>query len=727
MTQDSGSPAFRYYAFISYSHQDKVWADWLHKALETYAVPKRLVGRTTTAGIIPRRLTPIFRDRDELASANDLGRKVNEALAQSANLIVICSPRSAASHWVQEEVLAFKRLGRSERVFCLIVDGEPSASDLPGGEAEECFVAALRFELGTDGQPTTQHAEPIAADARAGKDGKSNAKLKLIAGLLNVGFDTLKQREMHRHNRRLAAIAAFAVAMMAITSTLAVAALFSRHAAEVARVDAERRQKQAEDLVGFMLGDLNDKLAQVHRLDIMQAVDDKAMAYFASLPTKDVTDKALAERAKALEKIGTVRGGQGNLLAALEAYKSSANISAMLANATPEDAARQLAYARTLTYIGTNHWFQGQLNEAQASFLTAQEVLVRAQPYAPNNLDLQFEHQMLENDLGHVMEAQGHLDEAMAPYRRTLDLAEKLVAAEPTRVDWQIALGGAHNNLGKLALLHGDLAGAINEYRADDAIETRLSDRHPKDNEQRGNMLLSRAILGRTLALAGDDVNGILNLQQAVDTAAALMKIDPTNTDFQEQRARYTVQLARLKRLDGDMGTARTLVDRALTDLKALSSKDTADAGFQRELAEALTEQAAQSLATQHPDLAKIQAQEASAKLSSLLAKQPHDRLIVLDFLTAQLLLAQVSPDPDDRARLLNGIITIAKGQQSGNQDPRLVALEVEALLNLGRKSESRKLIRQLQQGRYRDRAFVDKLSRYQIEYANTKFLSDTN
>ena len=193
----------RYFAFISYSHQDKLWADWLHKALETYRVPSRLVGQTTAAGVIPRRLMPIFRDRDELASATDLNRKVNAALTESANLVVICSPRSATSRWVNEEVLAFKRLGGSERIFCLIVDGEPNASGMPGREAEECFAPALRYTVGADGQPTRERTEPIAADARAGKDGKTNAKLKLIAGILDVGFDALKQRELQRRNRRL--------------------------------------------------------------------------------------------------------------------------------------------------------------------------------------------------------------------------------------------------------------------------------------------------------------------------------------------------------------------------------------------------------------------------------------------------------------------------------------------------------------------------------------------
>src|SRR5215471_14241860 len=60
-------PEFRYRAFISYSHQDRAWADWLHRALETYRVPRRLVGRRTEIGIIPKRIAPVFRDREELA------------------------------------------------------------------------------------------------------------------------------------------------------------------------------------------------------------------------------------------------------------------------------------------------------------------------------------------------------------------------------------------------------------------------------------------------------------------------------------------------------------------------------------------------------------------------------------------------------------------------------------------------------------------------------------
>jgi hypothetical protein len=58
---------FKYWAFISYSHADAKWGDWLHAALETYRVPSRLVRKAQPEGSVPKRIFPVFRDREELA------------------------------------------------------------------------------------------------------------------------------------------------------------------------------------------------------------------------------------------------------------------------------------------------------------------------------------------------------------------------------------------------------------------------------------------------------------------------------------------------------------------------------------------------------------------------------------------------------------------------------------------------------------------------------------
>ena len=135
---------FRFKAFISYNHRERVWSTWLQRSLEAYRIPKRLVGSEGEFGPVPRRLTPVFRDREDLPSASDLSGKVKEALEASEALIVVCSPASAGSKWVNEEIRYFRSLGREDRIFALIVDGDPQPDD-PG---QQCFPDCIDYRAG---------------------------------------------------------------------------------------------------------------------------------------------------------------------------------------------------------------------------------------------------------------------------------------------------------------------------------------------------------------------------------------------------------------------------------------------------------------------------------------------------------------------------------------------------------------------------------------------------
>ncbi len=231
----SDGDGFRYWAFISYSHRDRRWGDWLHRALETYRVPARLTRQAGRDGALPRRIMPVFRDREELPTASNLGEAINQALKDSRYLIVICSPAAAHSIWVNEEVRSFKRMGRSDRIMCLVVDGEPNATD-SGAPEREAFCPALRYTVAGDGTLTQIRTEPLAADVR--EIGTTflasllqplltrldlryrgywlrEARLKLIAGILGVDFDQLWQRERRRSFWRRVQATAVVVVMAA--------------------------------------------------------------------------------------------------------------------------------------------------------------------------------------------------------------------------------------------------------------------------------------------------------------------------------------------------------------------------------------------------------------------------------------------------------------------------------------------------------------------------------
>ena len=293
----------KYRAFLSYSHADSESARWLHRTLESYRPPRHV--KSPDGNDLPTRLGPIFRDRDELPSAPSLSEAVRAALAESEALIVVCSPRAAASRWINAEIRAFRELNRTDRIFCFIIDGEPGS-----GDERECFPEAL----------TSAHGgvefEPVAADARREGDGRRNAMLKIAAGLLGVGFDSLKQRDVRRRQRRMAATTAVSVLVAMVTGLLAISALLARN-------EAETRRAQANNLINFMLGDLQEQLRKIGRLDVFQSVGDEALEYFASQRSGDDSEETLSQRARNLLQIGEIRMEQGDLPAALEAFSES--------------------------------------------------------------------------------------------------------------------------------------------------------------------------------------------------------------------------------------------------------------------------------------------------------------------------------------------------------------------------------------------------------------------
>lgn len=232
----------KYAAFISYSHADQASARWLHQALETYRLPKTLVGAETEFGPAPKKLPPVFRDRDELPASGDLGEKLRAALADSRFQIVLCSPKAAKSHWVNEEILTFKRLHGEYRTLAVILSGEPYS-----GTDTECFPPALRFHLGPDGALSDTPAEPIAADIRPGKDGKRLALLKLVAGIAGVPLDALARRDAARRQRRLIWVTSASLTIALLTIGLAIYA-------ESQRRVAVQQQQLANRSLEFLIG-----------------------------------------------------------------------------------------------------------------------------------------------------------------------------------------------------------------------------------------------------------------------------------------------------------------------------------------------------------------------------------------------------------------------------------------------------------------------------------------
>lgn len=712
---------FRYRAFICYSHRDSDWADWLHHALESYSIPPRLVGLTTSAGVIPARIAPVFRDRDELPSATDLSAKVSDALAQSACLILICSPHAAQSHWVDEEVKTFQRLGRADRIFCLIVDGEPGASAWAGREHDECLPPALTHHFDAAGKNTGVGVEPIAADVRANGDGRSNARLKLIAGMLGVGLDDLRHREKRRRRWRLTAAIGAAFALLCLTSALAVNAIIARHA-------AERRQKQAEDLVGFMLGDLDDKLRQVNRLDILESVDHKVVNYFAMLPAADMTDSTVLQRTQALIKLGAVRRDQGRVDEALDAFKEAAALSERLVRNAPENIEYASINAEGFTWIGFIDWSQGRLDDALMRFVAARDMLLRASAQRPDDAELLDRLGAARTNAGRVFEARGQLDDARREYAKVLEGYTYLAQREPEKLEWKTEIGYAHNNLAQLAMKEGKLEEAVRDYIADREIKANLHDLDPANNARREDLVASEAFLGRVLYLCGEPEAAQVHLRAAMDNIEALLLVDPNATDWLDKAGSFGWMLGQVARVRGDAKEAERRDEAAIARLSKLVFKDAANVGWQRKLALAEIEDARRMLWMRSPANAKESAIAAQRAIDRALAGTPDDVTTQLVAEQIQLTLGDVAEANTDFAAARDHWARARESvgsRAATSKDPATLDVWIGALLRLGETERATPALHMLANSGYRDPDFISLLTAHGIEWSPTNEIAD--
>jgi len=313
----------RYSAFISYSHADTKVAEWLHRALETYRMPKQLVGVETPNGTVTRRLKPVFRDRDELPASGDLGAELRAALSEADFQIVICSERAAKSKWVNEEILSYKRLYGEKRTFAVIAGGEPYSAD------NECFPEALRYVLGGDGQVSDQPAEPIAADIRPGKDGRQLALLKLLAGITGAKLDSLVRRDEARRRRRLAILATISTSVAIVTMALAFYANTKRIEANVQRREAvrqknvaEEQRRTAEASLDFLIGTFEianpatENPRTISAITLLNRVSDRVKTELKSQPK--VSARLLRATGDIYLNLGLPKEAERDLQSALE-------------------------------------------------------------------------------------------------------------------------------------------------------------------------------------------------------------------------------------------------------------------------------------------------------------------------------------------------------------------------------------------------------------------------
>lgn len=690
-----------YFAFLSYSHRNQPMADWLHQALERFVVPSHLVGRITDHGPVPKRLTPIFRDLNELPASDDLGHEIRSAIAASRFLIVLCSPSAARSRWTNAEIEVFKRVRPDGCIFAAIVDGEPFASDLPGREDEECLPKALRFKYDRRGRQTTTKAEPLAADLRGNGEVRRLGFLKLVAGMLGLGLDELVQRDTIRRQRHLAMVAGGSLVGMLVATGLAVTAVQGRD-------EAREQRREAEGLVGFMLGDLRDKLEPLGRLDALDSVGARALEYYEKQDKSELSDDALAQRSRALTLMGEIANTRGNLDVALRHYREALSGTAEALRREPTNPQRLFDHAQNVFWVGYIDWQRGDLGRASSAFREYRRLAGAMIAVEPRNQKWQLEQVYADNALGAVLIEQQKFQEASAVFSKALRASEDLLSADPNDRSKQDRLVEALAWLSEAREKSGRLDDALALRERQLALLEQLAKTRGADTSlNRGAMTTHRAT-GRLFAARGETNRGLEHMRTAVSLAQKLLLTEPNNTEWAQAGAESTIELGELQLATGQLESA-SISARAGCDLGGrLAERDSSVKewraglkgsclGLRARLALARNATGeAEALARQRAQILK-QEMERSRSLKAKIA-----------FAEAQILLGRTIARNGDQAGARRAWQTAEGIWPEGVElMPRQIAVRAALFEQLGRRAEAEQARKQLLATGFRHPAFV--------------------
>ncbi|MCH8347835.1 MAG: TIR domain-containing protein [Proteobacteria bacterium] len=523
--------SFRYKAFISYSHTDRQWGRWLLRALETYRIPKHLVGRKTKMGRVPSRLLPIFRDRDELPATEDLSAEIQDVLANSEILIVVCSPVSAASPWVNKEIEEFRRYRGGANILWVIVGGEPNASTSKKFPSElECFPSALLSQKG-------KKAEPIAADLRKGGDGKRLGLLKLVAGMIGVGLDEIIRRDLQRRNRRVTAITLASVLGMVIMGGLTLTAIEAER-------EADLRRAEAEGLIEFMLTDLREKLEPVGRLDVLDTVGEEAVSYYAAQQLQDLSEDSLGRQARAFHLLGEIDNLQGDLEGAQVMFEAASEATADMLERNPNNQQRIFDHSQSVFWIAAIKWQRGNHQGAEKDLLEYKNLADQLVALDPENPDWQLEATYANSSLGTLYLA--NLDRPKDAYNIFKQLVSQridLLKSDPDNPKKSLDLANAYGWLADATKIAGTLTEA-EEYRIEQlALLDQVLKQDQNNASAKSGKVTAELGLARIEMAQGEALFAVSRLRSLVLASEALVEHDETNTDWLKQAARHYLYL----------------------------------------------------------------------------------------------------------------------------------------------------------------------------------------
>ena len=544
-------------------------------------------------------------------------------------------------------------------------------------------------------------ARPPSAAYKLSKFVRRNRKgviaAMIVVGALIAGIITTSWQAVRANQAEEVATAALQDAESSRNQAeeQAVRAKQAEEVATAAQQEAKYRRDQAEDLISFMIDDLFTQLKDLGRLDVLEAVSKKVLAYFASLPE----DQLPGKQAKNLQQIAVFQIQLGQLEDAAAYLTEALRISRHLVDRDPTNEDWLFRLSQVHFYIGDVHLRQRNLENALDSFLSYREIADQLAALNPEKLDWQLEQAYAQTNLGAVYQDKGHIAEAMEAFRASVAIKQRLVDAEPDNAEWKRSLGNGYSWLARTLGQLGRLTESRDQYRDELVIRQQLNETDPDHKGDLWLMSICYGQLGNAELIIGRHEAGLENGRSMQSILYPLVEHDPINNEWKEHLALSHIRIGECLLEMNKPGEAHSELTTSLTILKPLIAFSDSMMDWKLLLAVTQTLLIEVAMMLDQPEEARQIGLETDTILDALVAAHADDREVWINQAHSHLiqcLVAQRLKDDDAARRHAETALLAISPWAQESDDPLVLSPYAMALLHLGQRDDAESIIDRL-------------------------------
>jgi tetratricopeptide (TPR) repeat protein len=317
-----------------------------------------------------------------------------------------------------------------------------------------------------------------------------------------------------------------------------------------ARSEAERQRSEAEGLVEFMLTDLRDRLKGVGRLDVMTAVNERALHYYGDEDLDRLSVDSLERRARILHAMGEDDETRGDHDAALKKFREAARTTAALLAEAPNDPERIYDHAQSEYYFGLVDYDRGRYQAAKPAFLKYKALADNLVSIAPDNPSYRQEVGYADSNLCTIAlsnpvdppAALGYCGDALAQTERALIHVKQTEDVTTNLIDRHAWLSDAHR-------ASGNVGKAIAERLIEERMLNGLIERDPKNMDLKDTWVALQRALAALDKQAGHAGAARARLQHALNVIEQMIRYDQANNEWIKDRDRVSTDINNLEAL----------------------------------------------------------------------------------------------------------------------------------------------------------------------------------